>query len=365
MQSEKISFFHSKWYLRARRHWLTVIFLLGFVTDYLLLNRIDDKFDNAILLFYVILATSSLLLFYVGVADKVGYKWSQRLLYYTPMVMQYSFGGLLSGMLIFYGRSGDLFVSWPFMLLIVAVIVINEMVGKQSDRLLYNVSVYFIGLFSYFILVVPVVMGRIGDLIFIGSGLLAVLVIILVIRTLEKIIPNFMAIQKRSLVFVIGCTYVLFNAFYFLNVIPPIPLSLTELSIYQSVERTGVGGYKIVQEEDHWYEILPFVSSDFHPVSGQGAYCFARVYAPTKLTTNIVHRWEYKDQNGKWQEHFVTDYRITGENKRGYRGYTNVRSIQSGKWRCSVENARGQVLGRLTFVIDTTKAPEELVTIVE
>ena len=360
-----MSLLHSKWYLKAKRHWLTVIFLLGFVTDYLLLNRIDDKFDNAILLFYVVLATGSLLLFYVGVSDKWGYKWSPKLLKYTPPLMQYSFGGLLSGMLIFYGRSGDIFVSWPFMILILAVIIINEVVKKQSDRLLYNLGVYFIGLFSYFILVVPVFVSQIGDLIFIGSGLLALLAMILLVRVLGKIIPNFLAMQKRELVFIIGSSYVLFNAFYFLNVIPPIPLSLTELSIYQSVERTSLGGYKIVKEQDNWYEVLPFISSDFNPLSGQGAYCFARVYAPTKLSTNIVHRWEYKDANGKWQEHFVTEYRITGENERGYRGYTNVRNIQSGKWRCSVENARGQVLGRLTFDIDTSKQPQDLVTIVE
>ena len=113
-----MSLLHSKWYLKAKRHWLTVIFLLGFVTDYLLLNRIDDKFDNAILLFYVVLATGSLLLFYVGVSDKWGYKWSPKLLKYTPPLMQYSFGGLLSGMLIFYGRLIDCCITWEFILLV-------------------------------------------------------------------------------------------------------------------------------------------------------------------------------------------------------------------------------------------------------
>ena len=53
-----------------KRHWLTVVFLLGFITDYLLLNRVDDKLDNFILLAYVTLATFSLILFYVGVADQ-------------------------------------------------------------------------------------------------------------------------------------------------------------------------------------------------------------------------------------------------------------------------------------------------------
>ncbi len=105
-----------------KHHWLTMSFILGFCTDILLLNRIDDAFDNSILLFYVVLATASLLLFYVGIAERAPV-WLVRVFkYYAPITMQYSFGGLLSGMLIFYGRSGDWLASWPFLLLIVVVI---------------------------------------------------------------------------------------------------------------------------------------------------------------------------------------------------------------------------------------------------
>jgi len=362
---KEFSITHSRWYLLIRRHWLTIIFLLGFVTDYLLLNRIDDAFDNAILLFYVLLASISLLLFYVGVAEKLSEKWSQRLRHYMTMLMQYSFGGLLSGMLIFYGRSGDLSVSYPFILLIVVVIIINEIVDKQSDRLLYNLAVYFIGIFSYYVLVMPVLVNDMGDIIFIGSGLLALATMILMVKILGKIIPNFMAMQKRGLTFIVGVIYVLFNAFYFLNIIPPIPLSLTELSVYQLVERTNTGGYRITKEEVDWFDIRAFLSDDFYPIAGQGVSCFSRVYAPTNLTADIVHRWEFLDNNGKWKKHFVTSYKITGENKLGYRGYTKIRNLHDGKWRCSVESERGQVLGRLTFTVDTTKLPKNLVTIVE
>jgi len=309
---KEFSIYHSRWYLFVRRHWLTVVFLLGFVTDYILLNRIDDTFDNAILLFYVVLASISILLFYVGVAEKISLKWSQRLRHYMPVLMQYSFGGLLSGMLIFYGRSGDLLVSYPFIILIVGVIIINEMVSKQSDRLLYNLAVYFIGLFSYCVLVMPVLVNDMGDFIFVGSGVLAVIIMILMVKILSKIIPNFMAMQKRGLTFIVGSIYVLFNTFYFLNVIPPIPLSLTELSIYQSVQATNSGGYRITKEDNSWFDVISMLSDDFYPLKGQGASCFARVYAPTNLTTNIVHRWEFLDKTGDWREHYVQSYKITG-----------------------------------------------------
>ncbi|MCB9810613.1 MAG: DUF2914 domain-containing protein [Candidatus Nomurabacteria bacterium] len=349
----------------AKSHWLTVVFLFGFVTDYLLLNRIDDKLDNFILLTYVVLATASLLLFYLGVAGRLGDWWTAKLRHYMPMLMQYSFGGLLSGMLIFYGRSGDFISSAPFFALIIGVIAVNELVKKQSERLVYNLAVYFVGVFSYFVLVVPVLVGEMSNLIFFGSGLLALLDVSLTIHTLSRIIPNFINLQKRLLVFTIASLYAVFNGFYFLNIIPPIPLSLTELNIYQSVDRSSLGDYRITKEKQSWFEYLPFVPDYFHPVAGQGATCFARVYAPTKLTTEIVHRWEYVDKNGDWQEHFSRSYKITGENKNGYRGYTTVTSVHDGKWRCIVENKRGQVLGKKTFVIDSTKSPQGLVTVVE
>lgn len=354
-----------KWKSFLVRHWLTVVFLGGFVTDYILLNRIDDTLDNIILLLYVVLATVSIVLFYLGVAERLDWKLSGRLRHYMPMVMQYAFGGLLSGMLIFYGRSGDWFSSAPFFILVISVIVSNELLQKHSSRLVYNLSVYFFGVFSYFVLVIPVFLGKISSAIFVGSGIMALLLVLALIQVLKLIIPHFLKMQMRFLIFSIGSFYIVLNFLYFINVIPPIPLSLTQLEVYQSVERTSIGGYRITKEETPWYEYIPFVPDYFHPLAGQGASCFSRVYAPTKLETQIVHRWEYLDDNGDWQDHYKQSYTITGKNEGGYRGFTTVTSVRDGKWRCVVENKRGQVLGKYRFVIDTTKLPKDLVTIVE
>lgn len=101
---------------QLKKHWLTVSFVLGFCTDLILLNQVDNVTDNLILLGYASLASVSLLLFYTGVAEKWGERFSKKIVRFMPAVMQYSFGGLLSGMLIFYGRSGDWVTSAPFLL---------------------------------------------------------------------------------------------------------------------------------------------------------------------------------------------------------------------------------------------------------
>jgi hypothetical protein len=339
----------------AYHHWLTVAFFLGFITDVILLNRIDDTLDNLILLFYVLLATTAILLLYIGVSERVSGVFSRFLKKYTPIVMQYAFGGLLSGMLIFYGRSGDWLASAPFLLLIIAVILGNELVGKRSDRLVYNIALYFIGLFSYVVLVIPVILGKMGDLIFIFSGVVALLIVIIVVQILYKIIPHFMHINTKRMVVTIGFIYIGFNALYFTNVIPPIPLSLTVLEIEQSVTRLSNGNYSIVSEKQPWYRNLPFVRNEIHP-TGNSIACFARVYAPTKLETEIFHRWEFKNADGNWVERFRLGYPISGANKGGYRGYTQLQNFTPGVWRCSVETKRGQVLGRQSVVVESGKA---------
>lgn len=351
-----------KFWLSLKRHWLTVWFILGFVTDVILLNKIDDLFDNLILLTYATLATISLLLFYVGIAQKVPAFLGSRFIRYMPNVMQYSFGGLLSGMLIFYGRSGDWITSAPFLLLILAVIFINELIQKRSDRLIYHLVLYFIGIFSYIVLVLPVIFGSMGDLMFILSGLVALTFVIIVIQLLYRIVPNFMRTNTKRVILSIGTIYITLNSLYFLSIIPPIPLSLTNLEITHSVVRLD-SGYRLVVETQTSWRQLPYTTSIINPTKNQVA-CFARVYAPVRLQTEIFHRWEKQDVTGSWQPHALIGYPIAGTNSGGYGGFTFIESYAPGKWRCSVETKRGQVLGQRTFIIESGR-PANLVTRVE
>jgi len=348
----------------ASRNWLTVAFVGGFITDLILLNRIDDFIDNAILAAYVTLATVSILMFYAGASEKLGMTLSRLVVRHSPVLMQYAFGGLLSGMLIFYGRSGDWLASAPFMVLILSVIIGNELFEKRSELLVWQLALYFIGLFSYAVLVLPVILGKTGDGIFILSGLIALSVFVIVVQLLYRIVPNFLTRNIRRLIIVIGGLYVGMTSMYFMNLIPPIPLSLTELDIVESIYRDNNGNYVITDEAQSWYRKLPFTREVINP-DGVRLGCFARVYAPTRLEVEIFHRWEYKNEQGQWEEVFRFGYPITGENQGGYRGYTILDSFWDGVWRCGVENERGQVLGRTVVEIDSRRANGETVTRIE
>ncbi len=347
----------------VRRYWMTIAFILGFVVDNLTLNRVDQVFDNVILATYVVLAMGSILFLYAGAAEKLPEQYNRYARQYAPLVMQYAFGGLLSGMLIFYGRSGAWAASWPFLAVIIGAIFGNELVKDRSSRLIYNITILFIGLFSYVVLVVPVVTGWMGPWVFIGSGLLAVVIMYWFVRLLYRIIPRFLELHMKAVVFSVGAIFAGFNFLYFANIIPPIPLSLKDVGIYHSVVRFENGDYQVRYEPGAWWQ--PFKDSDrvFHPESGGNVFCFAQVFAPTRLDTDIVHRWYYKNETtGDWEERFELAYPIQGGRGDGYRGYTLMRNYEDGKWRCSVETERGQVLGREVFWIDSTAPVGELVT---
>ena len=358
---------NSPHFARLKRHWLTVAFFVGFLVDNITLNRVDQLFDNLVLLTYVILAMLSILCLYAAIAERFPDDWTPFIRKYAPLLVQFSFGGLLSGMLIFYGRSGAWTESWPFLLVILAVIYGNETIRDRTSRLVFNVSMLFIGLFSYVVLVVPVFTGYMGPWVFVGSGILALVIMRVFLAALRRVIPRFMDLHMRFVVFAVGSIFVGFNFLYFTNIIPPIPLSLKEVGIYHSVVYfPDRAEYELKYEKGSWWHFWKKSDTTFHPsteLSTRNVACFAKVFAPTRLETKIFHSWDfYNEESGKWVERSRLSYNISGGRGDGYRGYTQISNFEDGTWRCSVETERGQVLGREKFTIDSSEGPGEIVT---
>lgn len=350
-------------FARVKRYWLSIAFLLGFVVDNITLNNVEQLFDNMVLLSYVVLSMGSILMLYAATAGRLPEKWTPYVRGYAPLVVQFAFGGLLSGMLIFYGRSGAWTESWPFLLIILAVILSNELIKNRSGRFIFNITILFVGLFSYVVLIVPVLTGFMGAWVFFASGMLALAIMSGFIRLLMYIIPNFIALQLRVIIFTIGTIFVVFNTLYFTNIIPPIPLSLKDVGIYHSVVKFGSGEYQLKYEDGAWWQPFKRSDSTYHPTNGSNVFCFASVFTPTRLATSIYHRWEYySKERGEWVTHARLSYPISGGRLNGYRGYTLIENYRDGEWRCSVETERGQVLGRETFTIDSSEAANDLVT---
>lgn len=342
-------------YFQYERHISSGALLFGFVVDSFTLTRADLWLDNLILLSYLAISGVG-----IGVVNVVDARRWQRgffaaLRKIAPLGIQFAFGGLFSGLLVLYSRSASLSSSWPFLLFLLFLLIGNEFFRERYERLTFQVSVYFVALFSYITLVLPVLVKEIGPVIFLLGGVLSLLVLFGLLRFLSLFIFVQIRKSKQQIFLVVGSIFLFINVLYFANIIPPIPLSLKESGAYHRVERVGKA-YLAEEQEKHWYEFIDF-SPELYVVKGASAYFYSSVFAPTDIDTNIVHHWEYKQPDGSWKTESRITFPIIGGRDGGYRGYSVKERVQEGRWRVSVETARGQIVGREQFDVLFTDEP--------
>lgn len=346
-----------EFYFTYERHISSGALIFGFIVDSLTLTRADQWLDNVILL--SLLAVSGLGIGIVNIVD--GRRWKRGFMSairkIAPLGIQFAFGGLFSGLLVLYSRSASLSSSWPFLLLLLFLLIGNEFFKERYERITFQVSVYFVGLFSYVTLVLPIILSSLGPVIFLLGGVLSLAILFGLLRILSIFIFSQINKNKNRIFLSVGSIFVLINVLYFGNIIPPIPLSLKESGTYHRVERVG-DQYIADGEVTRWYDIFD-PTPELHLVKGASAYFYSSVFAPTDIDTNIVHHWEIQKDDGEWETVNRVTFGIFGGRDGGYRGYSVKERISEGLWRVNVETARGQVIGREEFeVIFVENAPE-------
>jgi len=335
-----------RWYKKYERYLIPGVLLLGMVSDALLFRSVDLNWSFLILTGHLVVAGATMIFLRSAEVGVLAWRVFRYLRLFAPLVLQYTFGALLSGFLIFYWFSGSLGASWPFILLIVLLMVANEIGKEYYLRLKIQVGVYFFIVFSYSVLVLPFLIRTIEPWVFVVGGLLS-LVLIWVYLALLARVRSVEPEARRALAWIIGVIFLLMNLFYFTNLIPPVPLSLREAGVYYEVARE-LGGYRVVAPDRPWWQIS--LRPKLLVAPGQPVYFYASVFSPTRLNTEIVHHWQHYDERaGRWITRSRVSYGLVGGRDGGYRGFSLTNQPTAGRWRVSVETRRGQVIGRLAF----------------
>jgi hypothetical protein len=331
---------------------------LGFVFDVLTLRRADAFFENFWVVFHlVVVATAILLINRKNKKENV----ESELDFWLLNLMQFSFGGLLSAFLILYFRSASLAVSWPFLLMLALAFVANERLKRNYQRLTYQVSFFFSALLLFSIFFVPVLVGYIGPIIFVFSGVVSLLILRFFLAILQKVSGEKFTLALGSIRGIVLGIFALINILYFTNIIPPIPLSLREGGVYHLVDKEITGEYVLRTEKKNWLEKFnPRTSVNILP--DQPLFVYTAIFSPAKFSTKIVHEWQYFDQTkDEWVSVSRILLPITGGRNNGYRTYS-ISSVVPGSWRVNVMTERGQVLGRIWFSVDYVGTQPELMT---
>jgi hypothetical protein len=96
---------------------------------------------------------------------------------------------------------------------------------------------------------------------------------------------------------------------------------------------------------------------------GEKLYLYSAVFAPYRLTTNIQHRWEWRDPKTKdWILEQTVRFAIRGGREDGYRAYSFHSQPQPGEWRVNILSLDGRAVGRVRFSVQPVQNPPALTT---
>jgi hypothetical protein len=179
----------------------------------------------------------------------------------------------------------------------------------------------------------------------------AALSLLVIFRVVQLIYRNNPDRSRREAVRVTAPAFgliALLVAFYFLNWIPPVPLSLKFAGIYHEVKKSG-DSFELTFDKK-WYEL--WKRSDTTFPADEPIYCFTAIFAPVALNTTVYHHWYYRPNEVKPFTHADRiPIKISGGREGGYRAYTFKQRLDPGDWRVDVETEDGRIVGRVSVKV--------------
>lgn len=341
-----------------------IFFFAGVAYDTVTLTRIDRLLDNLILLGYLTLL--GVLIVLTGRATLARPQAQEasapegrvqaflsRAQPYYPNAIQFLLGGVFSAYTIFYSQSASLSTTAVFFCLLVGLLVANEFLRNRLSSLKLLIGLYAVVCFSFFTFSLPILIRFMNTFVFLLGAVLSLAVALWLVELIYKgtSVPS---TRERVLTGLPATVLVaLLVGFYFLNWIPPVPLSLKFGGIYHHITKQD-GMYRLGFEKGAWYQ---FWKRSDDPFRGEGpVYCFTAVFAPVDLRTVIVHHWQYRGVSGPSSTEFSTadkiPIEISGGREAGYRAYTVKTRLLPGDWRVNVETGEGRVIGLVDFRVE-------------
>jgi hypothetical protein len=348
-------------YARFERPISSASLLGGFAFDAVTLKRVDTFRENFWIVAHLVVVAICIVLVNRKENRGADSQDPSKAHFWFINTLQFFFGGLLSTLLLFYFRSGNLRVSWPFFLVLGAAFLANERLKQHFARLYFQLSLFFLSLYCFTIFILPVVLHSIGRLIFLLSGAVSLVLLYLFLRLLQWVTGEKVATGSRALRTYIAAIYITMNLLYILNLIPPIPLSLQDSSVDHAIARNAEGNYSVQSEGPELFHFFRLLET-FHATPGAPAYVYSAIFSPTSLNTRIVHEWQFYEPRRGWTTLSRVELPVRGGRGGGYRTYSVKTGITEGAWRVNVETPTGALLGRVRFNVVIQSFDPTLIT---
>jgi hypothetical protein len=334
-----------------------ISFFAGFTWDSVTITRIDEVSDNLIICLYLILLGLLIILTLRSEQNRLEKPLFIKYSHLYPTGIQFFLGGLFSAYVVFYFKSASFTKTAIFLVLLILLLVANEFLKHKLTNTYLLISLYFLAAFSFFIFFIPVISGYMNMLTFIAGSLAGLIPPFFILYYLYR--TNLISSKKqyRKHLGLIGGIFIIMIFFRLFNLIPPVPLAMKYAGIYHHVSKdTTENTYILKHEKPLWYQVFKNDDSEFHYQENDSVFCFASVFAPTRLTKKIAHKWQYYTElTGEWIVTDRTEYSLTGGRDGGYRGYTFKKNVEMGEWRVDIITDDDRILGRIKFRIVAVK----------
>ena len=344
-------------YKKYEKYSAIAIFALGFIWDALTLRRIDNIWDNLILLGYLLLASAAIVL---NLRVESGAELPGKLRAVASRflwVTQFCFGGLFSSYVVFYFKSASFTRTAFFFLLLVGIFVANEFLENRLRNRTLLSALYSFCCFTFLAFFLPVILRDIRPRIFVIAGIIsAVLSFFVFWLGISGKISDWKRAVRQTAAPIMG-VFIVINILYFANMIPPVPLALKSGSPYHNVEKTPAG-YEVKYVPPSIFYFWRSWDNPFYWTPGESVYCFTSIFAPNDVQVPLLHVWSRKTEAG-WTTTDRMRFSITGGRDGGYRWYSKKTSVRPGIWRVQVQTQTGQILGEVVFTIKQSDEPHK------
>ena len=278
-----------------------------------------------------------------------------RRFYYRHRLALLSFflGTLLNVYTVFFFKSSSLLVSFSFMLVMIALLFLNEFGPFKRTGVAFRFALLGLGGLSFCATVVPVLFGRVGTGVFLVSMAAGCVPVLALAVSIRRWAPDRYPAVRQQMLMPFGLVLLLFLIAYLLRVIPPVPLSIPFIGVYHSVERTPTG-YRLSHERPTW-AFWRNGDQHFRAQPGDRVYVFFRVFSPANFADEVQMQWFHRDTQG-WTPQDTIPIQIVGGRAEGFRGYGLKSKYQPGEWKVQIETTDGREIGRVYFDVEPAPA---------
>lgn len=340
---------------------MLLFFVGGFLFDALMLSRIDEPLMLVQQGGYLFLC--GLLLAITQRTELKGLDRPQALIKvwrFFPHLIHFMLGTLLNAYTIFYFQSASGFTAVGFIVLICALLALNELPRFHKLGPVVLHGLYSICLTSYLAYLFPVLIGQIRPWMFYLSVAVALAPLTLYVALLWRWSGSLGHVARHAAIPIFG-VQLAFVFLYAFRLAPPVPLATKEMGIYHRVERARDGRHLFHQTRPGWKFWLQG-DQEFLERPGDKVYCFARVFAPARFHDRVDVVWFHDDPRKGWGQYYRLPLSVSASGVRGFAIDAFLTEPPRGNWRVEIQSEDGRTIGQLHFRVtpDPGTEPMEL-----